>query len=340
MPSDSTTPHPPGTRVAVRYVLADPDAATGAHLTDVTGTLVEADAERVVVDSRRGRVVVPREAVVATRVIPPRPSRRGAPHRALSIEDLERVMIGAWPPVERETLGQWVLRAGHGFTARSNSALAIGSPGAPLEQALREVARWYERRSLGPLLTVPVPQVEALTEDPVVRAAQAADWRIGEPVLVQTAATREVRQVTAPDVHVEVGAQASDGWYAALAAYRTAPRAAAQAVLHGSPDQRFALVRDAEGAVVAIGRLGVSDGWGGLGAMWVAPDHRRRGVGRALVRAMAEEAAGLGCVSVHLQVEVANSAARALYAEVGFSTHHAYAYLAPGVAPGPVSRAC
>ena len=46
MPSDSTTPHPPGTRVAVRYVLADPDAATGAHLTDVTGTLVEADVIR------------------------------------------------------------------------------------------------------------------------------------------------------------------------------------------------------------------------------------------------------------------------------------------------------
>ncbi|KAB7746268.1 GNAT family N-acetyltransferase [Nostocoides sp. F2B08] len=340
MPGDSTTSSTPGTRVAVRFLLPEPDPRTGARLTDVTGTLVENGPDRVVVDSARGRVVVPRERVVASRVIPPRPVRRGAPHRSLSLEDLERVMNGAWPPVEREMLGQWVLRAGHGFTARANSALAIGFPDAPLGQALLEVARWYEQRSLGPLLTVPVPEVGALPEDPVVQAALAAGWRTGEPVLVQSAAAREVLQVPAPDVRVEVGARMSDEWYAALAAYRAAPRAAAQAVLHGSPDQRFALVRDAEGAVVAIGRLGVSDGWGGLGAMWVAPGHRRRGLGRALVRTMATEAAGLGCVSLHLQVEVANSAARTLYAEVGFTTHHAYAYLAPGVVPGPVSRAC
>lgn len=340
MPGDSTTPSTPETRVAVRFLLPEPDPTTGARMTDVTGTLVENGPERVVVDSARGRVVVPRERVVASRVIPPRPVRRGAPHRSLSVEDLERVMIGAWPPVERATLGQWVLRAGHGFTARSNSALAIGSPGGTLEQALLEVARWYAVRSLPPLLTVPVPEVEALDRDAVVRLARAAGWRAGEPVLVQTAATRAVRRTAAPDVTVEVGSRMSDDWYAALATYRKAPRAAAQDVLHGSSDQRFALVRDAGGEAVAIGRLGVSDGWGGLGAMWVAPSHRRRGVGRAIARALADEASALGCVSLHLQVEVANSAARAFYSQVGFSTHHAYAYLAPGAAPGPVSREC
>ncbi|MGA8045597.1 MAG: GNAT family N-acetyltransferase [Dermatophilaceae bacterium] len=340
MPGDSTTFSTPGTRVAVRFLLPEPDPTTGARLTDVTGTLVENGPDRVVIDSARGRVVVPRERVVASRVIPPRPVRRGAPHRSLSVEDLERVMIGAWPPVERATLCQWVLRAGHGFTARSNSALAVGSPGRTLEEALSEVARWYELRSLPTLLTVPVTDVEALDRDALVTVARAAGWRSGEPVLVQTAATAAVRRADAPDVAVEVREHMCDEWYAALATYRTAPRAAAQAVLHGSPDQRFALVRDAGGSVVAIGRLGVSDGWGGLGAMWVAPGHRRRGVGRALVRALADEASALGCVSLHLQVETVNSAARALYAQVGFSTHHAYAYLAPGAAPGPVSQEC
>src|SRR5690606_17215169 len=108
---DSTSTHPPGTRVVVRYRLAERDPASGAHLTDVVGELVEATDDHVIVDSARGRLTVPRSVVVATRVIPPRPSRRGAPHRALSVDDLERVMVGAWPPVEREGLGEWVLRA-------------------------------------------------------------------------------------------------------------------------------------------------------------------------------------------------------------------------------------
>ena len=274
---------------------------------------------------------------MASRVIPPRPVRRGAPHRSLSVEDLERVMVGAWPPVEREQLGQWVLRAGHGFTARSNSALAIGSPGGSFQDALTEVRRWYERRGLEPLVTVPVPDVTALEDDVVVRTARRAGWGIGAPVLVQTAATRIVRQVDAPALPLEVTDTMTDDWYAALTSYRTAPRAAARAVLHGSPRQRFALVRDPGGATAAIGRLGVSDGWGGIGAMWVAPARRRSGVARALARALAEEAAALGCVSLHLQVEHANRAAVAMYARLGFTTHHAYAYLAPGRTPGPVS---
>lgn len=337
MPGDSTTPPTPGTRVAVRFLLSEPDPVTGAHLTDVTGTLVENEPDRVVVESARGRVVVPRDRIVASRVIPPRPVRRGRPHRSLSVEDLERVMIGAWPPLERASLGQWVLRAGLGFTARSNSALAVGSPGRTLPDALVDIAEWYDQRGLRPLLTVPVPHVEALAGDPVVQAALAAGWRTGEPVLVQTAATREVRQVTAPEEPVEVGTAMTEDWYAALTSYRTAPRAAAGAVLHGSPEQRFALVRGPGGQAVGIARLGVSDGWGGIGAMWVAPHARRRGVARALVRSLAAEADALGCVSLHLQVEASNTTAVEVYARVGFTTHHAYAYLSPGVAPGPVS---
>ena len=330
MPSDSTTPHPPGTRVAVRYVLADPDAATGAHLTDVTGTLVEADAERVVVDSRRGRVVVPREAVVATRVIPPRPSRRGAPHRALSIEDLERVMTGAWPPRERDRLGDWVLRAGLGFTARANSALAVGSPDRPLPAAVDAVTAWYSERGLRPLLTVPYPVGLPLADDEVAAAAIAAGWVADAEVLVQTAATRTVAAACAQEgAPVELTDTMPADWYAVLSSVRAAPRAAAEAVLHGSPAQRFALVRDDEGSVRAIGRLGVSDGWGGVGAMWVAPGSRGGGVGRAVLGALAGAASDLGCVSLHLQVESANTRARSLYEQVGFTTHHAYAYLAP-----------
>ena len=329
MPQDRSNSHPPGTRVAVRYALPEPDRLTGAHLTDVTGTLVEATDERIVVDAARGRVEVPRAAVVATRIIPPRPSRRGAPHRSLSLEDLERVMTGAWPPVERAALGAWTLRAGLGFTARANSALAVGAPDRPLPAAVDAVAEWYRARRLPPLLTVPYPSGTTLSDDDVAAAAMAAGWSAGDEVLVQSAATRAVVSACGATAAVELAETMPEEWYAVLASVRTAPRAAVDAVLHGSPAQRFALARTGSGDVVAIGRLGVSDGWGGIGAMWVEPTRRRNGLARTVLGALAREAATLGCVSLHLQVESGNAAARALYAQVGFTTHHAYAYLSP-----------
>ena len=53
-------------------------------------------------------------------------------------------------------------------------------------------------------------------------------------------------------------------------------------------------------------------------SLGVAPDHRRRGAGQALLNAVIEEAARLGRPSVVLEVAADNSAARALYSRAGF----------------------
>lgn len=320
--------HPPGTRVVVRHALERPDPRTGARLTDVVGTLVHAGADVLVVDTPAGRVTVSRDAVVATRVIPPRPSRRGAPHRALSVEDLERVMVGAWPPAERQSLGSWVLRASGGFTSRANSALVVGHPDRPLPSAVEAVTQWYAARHLSPALALPIGPGQRLRDDPVAVEALRSGWAAGEPVQVMTAATRSLAATpTDPEVDVELSERGGDEWFAAYARSRVAPREHAEVVLHGSPAQSFGLVRGPDRTVVAVARLGVSDGWGGLGAMWVQPSARGRGLGRALVRALSEEAATRGCVSMHLQVDAGNEAAIGLYEEVGFTIHHTYAYL-------------
>jgi|SRR5579859_1366222 len=51
----------------------------------------------------------------------------------------------------------------------------------------------------------------------------------------------------------------------------------------------------------------------------VAPAARRRGIGRALVRAGLAALAARGAVQVFLEVRESNAAARALYAEFGFA---------------------
>ena len=92
----------------------------------IDGEVVSVDDHEVVVRTRQGEATLPRELVVAARVIPPKPSRRGAPHRAVTIEDLHLVMTKGNPGLETEWLGEpgrgWLLRAGGGSARPSPAA--------------------------------------------------------------------------------------------------------------------------------------------------------------------------------------------------------------------------
>lgn len=325
---------PVGSRVVVRYRLPSPDPLTGATLTDVVGDLVAADADSLVVASRRGEVRVARVDVTVVKVVPPRPSRRGAPHRALSVEDLQRVMVGAWPAMETARLGDWLLRASRGFTQRANSVVAVGDPGLPLADALVEVERWYAARDLPANLTVAVPVGSDPALDPLTLEALVRGYEVRQPTVTLTAATRAVADLAvreaSPDSRppvVGLGTTMADEWLAAYRSYREVDEVAARAILTGSPEQVFATARDGS-QVVGVGRLGLADAWGGVAAMWVSPTARRRGVASLLLRALAREALDRGVLSLHLQTDEANTAALALYERHGFERHHVYVNVA------------
>lgn len=312
----------------VRHRMPDPDPATGAHLTDVVGEVVSCDEVEVTVRTRAGAmVVVLRSSILAAKELPPRPVRRGPPHRAVAAEDVERLMVAAWPPLETEPLGDWVMRSAGGFTLRANSALVLGSPGVPIAQALDTVRAWYASRDLPAQLTV--PEIADLTDE-VASEVSRAGWRSQARALVLTAATREVAMARGSREPVTLSQQPDPVWLAAFSSYRSADLRYAVPVLTGSPAQIFATVGQ-DGEVYGIGRLALTQGWGGLAAMWVDPQQRRRGLATAMLAALAQAADTAGARSLHLQVEIGNDAAVAAYEQVGFTVHHGYeTFRAPG----------
>ena len=80
---------------------------------------------------------------------------------------------------------------------------------------------------------------------------------------------------------------------------------------------------------LASGVASCSSDWVGLRAVETHPDHRRRGLGLAVVAALLDWGAERGATTAYLQVTSDNAAALALYERLGFTTHHAYRYLAP-----------
>jgi ribosomal protein S18 acetylase RimI-like enzyme len=296
-------------------------------MTDLLGEMTTWSATSTTVRAEDGTLVeIALADIVSGKPVPPRPSvrLRVSPDRA------ERLALAGWPAPTSEPLGDWVLRAAGGFSARANSALASGSPGVPFRDAVTAVTAFYETQGLPAWVQVVVGSDEHV-------AFEEAGWvhaRPGEAdscfQLASTAqAARALRPLVptgAPRVHVSP--TASDAWLANDARAMRSP-GVARAVLEGPDEVGFVTVGPTPDEVWAKGRVSATDDWAGVTDVWVDPARRRRGLARVVVQELLRWAAERGATTTYLQTRGDNPAALALYDRLGFVTHHEYRYLAP-----------
>jgi N-acetylglutamate synthase len=322
-----------GKRVTVRRV--DDTRDTPGGFTDTVGVLTSWDHGVLVITRRDGeRVRFTESALVAGKVVPAAPARRRGP--AASYRELARVVARGWPPVERDQLGEWELRAASGFTRRANSALPLGDPGLPQDAALAAVRRWYAERGQPAYLQAATGAegtdellCAALEDRGWVREVSAEVWIGALPAVVDRGAARQgtagegAAKATGQTAEVELSRTADEAW---LTRYqRKGLSDVALKVLGGGPSVWFATVPSAGGgAPVAIGRCVVDGRWAGFAAVEVAPGHRREGLATTVMTALAQRAMEEGASAAWLQVESDNTAALALYTGLGFGRHHAY----------------
>lgn len=291
----------------------------GTGLRDIVGHVRRADpAEGLLVERRDGELVpIPSGTVRFLRVVPDRPLRR-RPAARISPEDLMRVASRGWPAIESVRLGDWELRASGGFTGRANSVATHGDPGT--DDPIGAVTRFYVERGLPPVAQVVVGSSAE-------RLFTRAGWRpLDGP---SSGAIVQVADLVDPppaDPDAVVADQASDLWlrhYGKVDDPDPDPDLA-RAVLEAPETVGFVSISD-----VAIGRVVVTGEWAGLAAIEVDPDHRRRGLGRRVVRTCLAWAAEHGADKAYLQVHDQNAASLALHAAFGFVDHHAYRHLTP-----------
>jgi ribosomal protein S18 acetylase RimI-like enzyme len=234
--------------------------------------------------------------------------------------DLERIAAGGWPGLRQAWLGDWLLRAGTGWTGRANSVLPIGDPGLPLDDALTRVHEWYAEQGLPPLFQVALPCCA-----PLDQALQERGW---EPYNFSGVLTADVADVLAttpagPVPRVELRETPDADWLAAYNYRGGALPPGAEETLRAGDRPLFARI-EADGRIVAIGRFSVSGPWVGVTAVEVDPAARRRGLAGHLMREGLRQLSATAC---YLQVADTNAPALALYARLGFFRHHSYRYL-------------
>jgi GNAT superfamily N-acetyltransferase len=252
------------------------------------------------------------------------------------ISIVERCAFAAWPAAEVELLDGWRLRAMSGVTRRANSAWTGEAVGAlRLEERIERVESFYGARGLPSLLQITPVSAPAGLDTELERRG----YRIDAPVSVQIAEPRRVLASanSQRECRVEVARGVSERWldvsvrqgrYADVeASYR-----GLLARLAGTAHYALASVG---GEPVAVA-LGIAAGeWFGLCSMLTLTAHRRRGLAGALISALAETALEAGCESLYLQVEMSNTAARALYSRAGFAPLYETHYRLRDLQPGP-----
>lgn len=263
--------------------------------------------------------------IVSGKPVPPRPSvrMRVTPEQACLMSN------ASWPAVHTRPLGDWLLRASGGFSARANSVMAVGDPGVPFDEAAAAALAFYAEHDL------PAWAQVVVGSDTASQFA-GAGWDTARPgeadselQLASVArAVRAARPLLPPSAPtVSTSTTVTPTWLATDERARSHPDDAV-AVLEGPEEVAFAAVLGPAGEVLARGRVAGGRDWAGVTDVWVSPDHRRQRLGLVVMAELLGWAAERGATTAYLQVRGDNAPGLALYAALGFRTHHTYRYLA------------
>lgn len=285
-----------GQRIVVRRVLrGETGPSGGPALTDLLGVCLSwADGVVVVQPETGAPVAIATADVVSGKPVPPRPS----PRLRVSPTEAQRRAMALFPGLETEPLGDWTLRHSSTHDARrAGSVLALQAHGSDLtDDALHDaVTSWYGARGRRPVAAVLRGSAEERLFTDRGWVPESTDADTVFELAGVAALSRAVADVAVPDDL----ALKEDG---DLVTARLGERASGVAAVDGD--------------------------WVGYRGIAVAPDHRRQGLGLAVMAALLEWSAARGATTAYLQVLGENLPALALYDRLGFVEHHRYRYLA------------
>jgi len=243
--------------------------------------------------------------------------------RAILTTRIERHALAAWPGVEQRLMNGWLLTFGGGYTKRANSATLVETTDSSPCDSIDAIERAYRSKDLPPVFRLNPLAVDALVDE---RLDSLKYLRLDE-TLVQSLAIESRQHFTTGDVAVTFGGD--EAWRSGLASAQLLSQVQAQAAsqfLDRIAGRLVAVQAPDRGLPVAWGMGVIADRMIGLFNIVTLPDHRGRGLGGRLVRALLAAGAREGAEFAYLQVGAENHAARSLYAGLGFRDLYRYHY--------------
>ena len=246
------------------------------------------------------------------------------------IREIDECAARAWPAFLVDEVDGWRLRFTYNVTGRANSVLPIQLGGRyTLSERLERVEAFY-RRWNAPVRYQITPAAQPPDLD---QTLMSRGFHRVAPTLVQVAPVAAVLDACGPGPALDsrLTPALDETWFATYRRLENLSEIEAD-VIRGilrRIRQRSAYVLVAgDGQPIGTG-LGVVDGdWIGVFCVVIDPDFRRIGAATTVLHALARWARRQHASRMYLQVTEQNTAARALYAGLGFETLYGYHYRA------------
>jgi len=268
---------------------------------DIVGQLISPTSLK----NRHGQVIDfdPTKIYIWREIIEvPRTATSGAP-LSVRIYDLERILNETWKAREEQVEGNWIFRADVGITRRANSGLILG-PGNHID----ELIAWYKSRSMTPTVAF-APEIHQAIDAEL--ESRGFEILVESNVLVKDGVKSEI------NFDYEISDLPNENW---LAVYKDE---AIKPLLERTPAKYLSISESNQ--LLAIGRIAFAGDWAALSRIWVAPEHRGKGLGRKMLRALENESGG---AKLAMQVDKKNEVASKLYESEGYQIHHSYRFRA------------
>ncbi|MGE0597145.1 MAG: GNAT family N-acetyltransferase [Hyphomonadaceae bacterium] len=234
---------------------------------------------------------------------------------------IERATVATWPAAVTEDHDGWLLLAAGGVTGRVNACWPLDWRGGDADAAIDAVEAWYAARNLPPRfkLTDAAFAPRDLPERLARRGYEAVS-----ATLIMTAPLGAHQG----DAEVALSDDMSAQFDAVLRETAKDPseyderRAIA---LRAPRPAAFAMI-EAHGAIAAIGMSARANDLTGIFLMRTAPEARRQGHARRILRTLLSQAAQTGAATAFLQVDADNAPAVTLYSSEGFAPVATYRF--------------
>lgn len=238
----------------------------------------------------------------------------------------EQACIRAWPAKHTADIDGWQAFATSGRSWRVNSIWPLAWNGADLNASIEAAERFADAHGIRRAFKL----AEGAIEPPHLQTI--LEQRGYTPFMPTLVMTRTLGHTPPPDRPVTLDDEPTDSFWtplrlAAPSLEDFAERA--DIVMRTKAPRAFAIARLGH-QPAAIGFGDVTDGALGLYLMRTAPNARRQGLARDIVRQLCSWGVGQGATLAYLQVEESNEAAIALYASDGFETAYRYTYWVKG----------
>lgn len=239
---------------------------------------------------------------------------------------VEEASLNAWPALQQMLFDGWLMRFTGGFTKRANSIVPLYASRQPIAEKVRYCENLYARDQLQTIFRLTSIHDNAALD----QYLETLCYAITDPTQVLTL---DLTNREPGDADSRLRLLQRDEWLAAYAALTGMPAAARN--LHGAVlkgirvECAFAVLGDPADPL-ACGLAVAERDVLGLFDIVTATNHRRGGHGTALVRSLLAWGHNQSCDTAYLQVVSDNTAARALYALVGFESCYHYWYRVSG----------